>query len=88
MKKKILLILLLLIMPVMVLCGCASEAKSSSSDNEHLFVAVDYFYVDSSYDYHVLVNKRTRVMYLSQDNGGIVVMVDAEGKPLLWKGDL
>lgn len=35
----------------------------------------------------VLVHRETKVMYL-RINGGISVMLDEEGKPLLWEGAL
>lgn len=88
MKKKILLILLLLIMPVMLLCGCSAKDVETIPNEENLFVCVERFVVYQGYDYVVLVNKKTRVMYLTQVKGGMTVMLNADGTPMLWEGEL
>lgn len=90
MKKVILYFLfvsIILIMPVMLLCGCAKDVETIPNE-ENLFVCVDRFVVYQGYDYVVLVNKKTRVMYLTQVQGGMVVMLNADGTPMLWEGEL
>ena len=41
--------------------------------------------------YEILVHKETRVMYIKESEshqGGITVMLDENGNPLLWEGEL
>lgn len=41
--------------------------------------------------YTILVHKETRVMYIVENEnyqGGISIMLDKDGKPLLWQGEL
>lgn len=42
--------------------------------------------LDGSLMYGIYVDDLTGVQYLRTSYGGICVMVDAEGKPLIWKG--
>ena len=84
MKKKILFILLLLIMPVMLLCGCVSE-ESETNGGADRFKKVHYENCD------ILIDRETKVMYLcriSGYGGGLTVMLNADGTPMLWEGEL
>ena len=42
--------------------------------------------LDGNLIYGIYVDNLTGVQYLLTSYGGICVMVDAEGKPLIWKG--
>ena len=42
--------------------------------------------LDGSLMYGIYVDDLTGVQYLQTSHGGICVMVDAEGKPLIWEG--
>ena len=42
--------------------------------------------LDGSLMYGIYVDDLTGVQYLRTSYGGICVMVDAEGKPLIWEG--
>ncbi len=42
--------------------------------------------LDSSLMYEIYVDDLTGIQYLRTSYGGICVMVDAEGKPLIWEG--
>ena len=53
-----------------------------------MFVVVNHINVDGTCIYYVLVNKETRVMYLTQYKGGMTVMVNADGSPMLYEGEL
>lgn len=89
MKKKLFCLLLLLVLPVCLLfTGCSSEIESKSQpEGEHLFVLVDSFdTTGGGYDCYVIVHKQTKVMYLVHYNGGATVMLDTDGKPMIYKG--
>ena len=36
--------------------------------------------------YTIYVDNLTGIQYLSTNQGGVCVMVDAEGRPLIWEG--
>ena len=42
--------------------------------------------LDGSLMYGIYVDDLTGVQYLRTSYGGLCVMVDAEGKPLIWEG--
>lgn len=73
---------------LMVGCG-AIQADAEQEESKKRFEVVDseYFYADSYA--HILVDRETGVMYFVLDvykGGGVTVMVDAGGKPLIWEG--
>lgn len=41
--------------------------------------------LDHTYKYKIYVHKDTGVMYIRNNEGGICVMVDADGKPLIYE---
>lgn len=91
MKKKLFCLLLILILPVCLLfAGCATpvETTQKKEKEEHLFIVVDSFYPPDGHTCSVLVHKETRIMYLMQNEGGITVMVDKYGNPLIYYGAL
>lgn len=96
MKKKLLILLCSLLLSVS-LVGCG---KDSYQDNEDFVSEVNiagrsFKYIPGNakgwYRYAILVDKETRVQYLHEHEyhmGGLVVIVDAEGKPILYEGNL
>lgn len=86
MKKKLLCLLLVLIMPVIVLAGCGNAEKNYSE--ESMFVVVECLNISGNCLVYVLVNKETKVMYMTQYEGGLTVMLNADGTPMLWEGEL
>ena len=90
MKKKLFCLLLILVLPVCLLfTGCATKVENKQQNEEHLFVCVDSFIPSGeSYGCYVMVHKETRIMYLMQNEGGITVMVDKYGNPLIYYGAL
>ena len=50
----------------------------------------DFTWVDSGSYYNIVYHNKTKVMYVVSDVkyniGTFTVLVDAEGKPLLWEG--
>lgn len=43
--------------------------------------------LDTGLMYEIYVDNLTGVQYLRTYKGGVCVMVDAEGKPLIWEGE-
>lgn len=80
--KKLIAILMLAVM----LVGCGSSSESDAKDSEKRFVLVEY-----TWDYEIMVDRETRVMYVvsngSYNHGTFTLMVDENGKPLIWKDE-
>ena len=60
----------------LAICGC----KKAEASNHRLRV------LDTHPMYEIYVDDLTGIQYLRTSYGGICVMVDAEGKPLIWEG--
>jgi hypothetical protein len=86
MKKKLISILLVLVMPMLVLCGCGNAEKKYNE--ESMFIVVEHLDISGTCICYVLVHKETRVMYMTQYEGGMVVMLNADGSPMLYEGEL
>lgn len=74
MKRVIAITILTLL--TLALYGC-NEAEAG---NHRLWI------LDSGAMYGIYVDNLTGVQYLRTNQGGVCVMVDAEGKPLIWEG--
>lgn len=61
----------------LALCGCVK----AEADNHRLWV------LDRGAWYVIYVDNLTGIQYLKVYQGGICIMVDAEGKPLIWEGE-
>jgi hypothetical protein len=70
----------------MLFSGCGDIETNYSE--EDLFVEVDFMIPEQGMGIHVLVHKETRVMYIVQYRGGMVVMLNPDGTPMLWEGEL
>lgn len=75
MKRVIAITMLILL--TFALCGCG-KAKAG---NRRLWV------LDAGATYGIYVDNLTGIQYLSTHKGGVCVMVDAEGQPLIWEGE-
>ena len=74
MKRVIAMTILTLL--TLALCGCGKAEAS----NQRLWV------LDASPRYYeIYVDNLTGVQYLRTYKGGVCVMVDAEGRPLIWE---
>lgn len=78
MKRVIVIILILLILAA--LCGCNETEIEVDADNERLWT------LETGLMYAIYVDDLTGVQYLRTYQGGVCVMVDAEGRPLIWEG--
>lgn len=75
MKRVIAITILTLL--TLALSGC-NEAEA---DNRRLWI------LDGGARYVIYVDNLTGIQYLRTYQGGVCVMVDAEGKPLIWEGE-
>ncbi len=97
MKKKLISLLLVLVMPMLVLCGCRKMPTTDDyveQENDRFVYVKKYNIGDNDY-FRILVDKETRVMYLcevivggSSQGLGLTVMLNADGSPMLYEGEL
>ena len=73
---KAIIMLIVVLTVAIAICGC-NKAEASNHRIRSL---------DGNLMYEIYVDNLTGVQYLRTSYGGICVMVDAEGKPLIWEG--
>lgn len=81
--KRIAMCLLFLLI-VSTFSGCLETEVKNDNQGERFYCAIDGLYND------VYVDEETGVMYFYRKkgySGGLTVMVDAAGKPLIWEGN-
>ena len=69
-------IIILIVVLTVAICGC----NNTEASNHRMQT------LDGNLIYGIYVDELTGVQYLRTCYGGICVMVDAEGKPLIWEG--
>ena len=86
MKKINAKLMLVLLICVLFLAGCGkkvSRYKSDSSEDRSMFVLIE-----STDCWAVVYHKDTKVMYAVSNglynHGTFTLLVDAQGKPMLW----
>ena len=87
MKRKIFTLIMVVCLSVS-LAGCSNNRvtveNNKTTENTSMFVEVEH-----GYDWRVVYHKETKVMYVIScgyyNTGNFTVMVDADGKPLLWE---
>ncbi len=82
MKRKLAYILIL---SMLLLSGCKKvETVDDNNKDTSMFVAIE---VTGTWE--VVYHKETKVMYVvscgAYNNGTFTVLVDADGKPMLWE---
>lgn len=70
------IIMLIIVVLTVTICGC-NKAEASNHRMRTL---------EGDLMYGIYVDDLTGVQYLRTCYGGLCVMVDAEGKPLIWEG--
>ena len=75
MKRVIAITMLTLL--TLAICGCGK----AEAGNYRLRT------LETGASYVIYVDTRTGVQYMRVHRGGACVMVDAEGKPLIWEGE-
>ena len=90
MNKKVVAVLLG-VLSVLCFTGCNDSEEKSKPYLERFILLTDEtaFSYGLSYGAHqkIVVDKETRIIYLYDDDF-FVYLVDEEGKPLLYEGDL
>ena len=68
-----------IIVLVVLLTIAICDSKKAEASNHRLWV------LDMHPMYEIYVDDLTGIQYLRTSKGGVCVMVDAEGKPLIWE---
>jgi hypothetical protein len=74
-------VVLSMVCSILLLSSCLPSAEESPITNEFVVIRTN---VDTGI---IVVHKETRVQYFYFDRG-LTVMVDKDGKPLIYKGEL
>ena len=82
----VILLIALLVVEFVVAGECDKNATKTEIVVEHSQQRFQRVIKDNYSALIVYVDTETNVMYLISNYGGACVMVDAEGKPLLWDG--
>lgn len=85
MKKILCLVIVIMLMLTCVGCGDDQAISPATEDTNLMFVRVEKGCV-TGYSYCVVYHKETKVMYAVSYDSKFTVMLDADGKPLLWEG--
>lgn len=91
--KKIITILLIIAILTINLVGCSDNKEEFGDRNR--FKLIERYDTQTEIAYgspvYIFVDTETNVMYLKVHGGnggiGLTALVDADGKPLLWKGE-
>ena len=85
MKRKLAYILILSMLSMLLLSGCKRvESVNDNHKDTSMFVIVE-----KTETWEIVYHKETKVMYAVSDGsynyGTFTVLVDADGKPMLWE---
>lgn len=91
MKKINAKLILVLLICVLFLVGCSkvsrykTDSSEDQSEDQSMFVLIEKI----AYGWSVVYHKDTKVMYAVSNgihnNGTFTLLVDAQGKPMLWE---
>lgn len=82
---KRILCLIIVIMLMLTCVGCSNAGNDIVTDSR--FIHKEAGWDDNGNRMFIIVDTETKVMYMIRGGGGITVMLDADGKPLLWEGE-
>ena len=88
----IVIIAIVLTFSCMLLTSCSKDTNNQDDRIDRFYdlpmYAADSKNNESTYPLKIYVDKETRVQYIYNINqGGMCVLVDADGKPLLYEGE-
>lgn len=85
MNKKYILFILLLVC-TLTLCGCNKLKSVEESKQQNNDIFRFYQHVNGGGD--IIVDSQTKVMYWVSTNRVITLLVDSDGKPKLYDGEI
>ena len=93
MKKKLMFLVAIIAFALCALCGCGYKEKAKDFvPDSNRFILLEEQELAICDHVYILCDRETRVMYLitylGGNGGGLTVMIDENGKPLLYEGEL
>lgn len=85
-KKIVISIIVIFLLMFMAYIFKDLIAIKTTASNER-FVEAGQWQMINGYNIYVLYDSKTKVQYVFSGKGGFSVLVDQEGKPLLYKGE-
>ena len=88
--KKFLTVILLVVVCCVIFSGCGKTKKVAASEVDERFLILNDTNNGMNGYRQIIVDRETGVMYLFVGNGskgGLAVMVDADGNPLIYGGE-
>lgn len=92
MKKILSIIICVCILAFSLVACCGSGTAEASDEKENRFFIVEDVDVQAAYNVYrgyVMVDRETGVCYIyltGSNRGAMSVLLDADGKPLIWEG--
>lgn len=84
MKNKALIMIMLL---AVILSGCGQRTIQNEAKKEQDSYNTYFVRISSEYLGDIVYDSRTGVQYWRSDYGVFTVLLDADGKPLIYKGE-
>ena len=90
MKKYILSLTLVF---ALMLTGCSNPEEQNNELNheENIELSIEFSIVEKTKDFYVVYDKQTKVMYAvsngAYNRGTLVMLVNSDGSPKLYKGE-
>lgn len=88
---KLVILIIVIISSLFILTGCAStyyeENEPYKSNTSDRFIKIKQWIDERGSINEILYDKETKVQYLKIYGNGITVLLDTEGKPLLYEGE-
>lgn len=85
MIKKILITILVLFCIIVIGFMCKDITETNTYADNDRFIRVTYSKTIGAHSFNIFYDKETKVEYGFYSEGGFQVLVDAEGKPLLYE---
>lgn len=90
--KKILVIMLIMVLVLGLLAGCSSTTIETEGEHKESSSKTSMFIeVEQTNSWKVVYHRDTKVMYViscgNYNWGTFCLLVDADGKPLLWDAE-
>lgn len=84
---KIFTLLMTFFIVGITLCSCSSATGNNETQNQSSIFEV----VETTYNYEIVYNKATKVMYAVSDgvhnHGTFTLLVNPDGTPMIYKGE-
>ena len=88
-KLKLILVMVFVLIIPFGLVGCENNVKEIKEIKEDRFIVVEKYTNTNTNTFYILVDKETKVCYLQSNYwGGLTVLVDENGKPILYEGEI